>query len=105
MSVQTVKGGVILAKKKKVIKNKNGNLTNLELVTMIHNGTLDEYMRKFKVTKSKCPPNSLIAITQTCFYCLECQRHCISQVKEFKGYYKIRNEKFMKADLEEEPNE
>ena len=86
---------------KKIRKNGNGHLTEVEFVKMIHKGTLDSYMRKFRLVDEKCPPYILISSDQTCTYCESCHRHCASEVKEYKNYYKIGKKKFLKEELDE----
>lgn len=89
---------------KKIRTNPNGNLTIKELVIMIHNGSIDNYMRKHSLVKDgdKCPPYKLIASDQQCYYCVSCFRHCISQIKEYKNHYQVGKEKFIKEDLDKE---
>ena len=68
---------------------------------MIHNDTLDGYMRKFRIIDNKCPPFSLISIGQQCCYCVDCFNYCAKEVKEYQKYYKVGRKKFMKEDLDD----
>lgn len=86
---------------KKIRTNPNGNLAIEELVEMVHDGSITEYMKNFKLTTDKCPPYKLINSTQVCTYCTQCQFYCIDQVKECKNHYKVGKVKFMKEDLDE----
>ena len=86
---------------KKVYKNKNGNMSTSDFISLIHNEKLDDYMRKFRTTDDKCPPMELIKSNQQCFFCIDCFKHCTNQVKEYKDYYKIKNKKYTKGELDE----
>ena len=94
-----IKGEDILTKK--IRNNPNGNLTELELLQMLHNGTLDNYMRKHNLVRDSCPPYKLIANDQQCCYCVSCFNHCISQIKENKDHYKIGKVIYKKEELDE----
>lgn len=90
---------------KKIYRNKNGCLSVFDFIKLIHNGKLDEYMRKFSTLKDPCPPYSLIDDSISCFYCVSCTRQSESRVKEYKNHYTAGKEKFLKSELEEELND
>ena len=80
----------------------NGYYTNEEwLKLVIDEEKFDEYKRKFNTKKggSKCPPVTLTD-DGACYYCQNCFDNCAEYVKEYKKHYMIRNEKFLKVDLE-----
>lgn len=89
-----------MANEKQIYNNKNGNMTIEEWVKLIHSGEIDSWMRKHKTSTMPCPPEKLISNDVSCFYCCDCQRHCISQVKEYKTYYQVKGKKYMKEDLD-----
>lgn len=90
-----------MAKDKKLFKNKNGNMTEIEWIRLIKDEkAFDTYMRKFNTTKSQCPPADMLS-EGACFYCVECQTDCAKQVKEYKNHYSISNIKFPKGDVDE----
>lgn len=91
-----------MSDKRKYLNNKNGNFSIEEFVRLIHNGKIDDYMRRFKSSEHKCPPKELITSESMCFYCVQCMRDCISQVKENKDSYTVKKVKYMKADLNNE---
>lgn len=80
--------------------NKNGNMSIKKWVALIHNGEINSWMSHHKVSEDVCPPKSLISTDVFCYYCVSCQKHCISQVKEFKNHYQVGKVKFMKEDLD-----
>lgn len=68
---------------------------------MIDNGTIDDFMRKHKLTIDKCPPYSLISSDTQCTYCVNCMKYCISQVKATKNGYKIGKHEYKKEEFDE----
>lgn len=80
---------------------KNGYLEIEEFVRLIHTEELDPYMRKFRVTKHKCPPQELKSNGIHCYYCLDCFNHCISKVKKYKEHYKVGGKKYPKEGFDE----
>ena len=85
---------------KKIYKNKHGNLSIEEWIALIHSGEIDTWMRNHNVDKMPCPPENFIASDVFCFYCVACQKQCLSQVKEYKTYYQAKGKKYMKDDLD-----
>lgn len=84
---------------KKVYVNKNGNMEVEDFVELIHKGKLDIYMRKFRVSDDQCPPMKLISNDVVCFYCKSCHDQCKAKVKEYKTYYQVGRDKFMKVEF------
>lgn len=84
---------------KKIYENKNGHLSISEFLKLIHNNQLEDYRRKFRVSTYKCPPYELINKNQVCFYCQSCFNECVSQIKELKDCYKVKNKKYPKEEL------
>jgi len=82
------------------MKNRNGNMSMDEFLKLIHTNQTDNYMRKFSTLRDKCPPKELIDKDTICFYCCDDWRNCLSQVKESKDHYKVKNKKYMKDDLD-----
>ena len=85
---------------KKIYKNKNGNMSTKDFISLIHNDKLDGYMRKFTTLKDKCPPYELIDDSISCFYCVPCARHCESRVKIYKNHYSVGKVKFEKSEFD-----
>lgn len=99
--MNVIKGDGILTKK--IRTNPNGNLTELELLKLVHSGDIDNYLRNHKLASGggKCPPYNLISNNQQCCYCTQCFRYCIDQIKIYKDHYKIGKEKFTKEELDD----
>lgn len=64
--------------KKKIYKNKHGNLSVEEWILLIHSGEIGTWIRNRKVNKMPCPPENLISNNVVCFYCVVCQKQCLS---------------------------
>lgn len=63
--------------------NKNGTLTIKEMIEIKKQGKVKEYIKNFKVTRDKCPPNHLrhLGEMKQCFYCVDCLYAAFKQVK------------------------
>lgn len=87
--------------KKNYFNNKIGFLEVEEFIKMIHDNSIDKYIRAFNPIRMKCPPKRLVsAKASPCFYCTQCQQECIERVKEYKKYYKVGKMKYQKEDLD-----
>lgn len=86
--------------KNETFVNKNGNMNIEKFIYLIYTNQLDEYIRYSKLETHQCPPRELISSKVQCFYCINDWEHCISQVKEYKTYYKVKNKKYIKKDLD-----
>lgn len=86
---------------KKIYQNKHGCMDLKSFIYLMHTGEIDTYMRKFSTLKDPCPPYELIDDSIRCFFCVDCQRQCISRVKEYKNYYKVGRTKIDKTELGE----
>lgn len=84
-----------------LFKNKNGEMSVEEFVKLIHTGEIDTWMRYHKLTTHKCPPEKLLrGRPETCFRCVSCQKYATSKVKEYKNYYQVGKERFLKEELD-----
>ena len=72
-------------------KNSNGNFTLHEFIKMKMNNQIEDYMRNFKITESKCPPKELCE--GDCFRCMSCFKHADKLIVIQKRNVKIRNKK------------
>jgi len=81
-------------------ERKNGHMSENEFLKLIHTGKLDEYMRRFQVTKDKCPPHNMRDSNIMCYYCLDCFNYCTDQIKETKKEYIINKVKYKKEDFD-----
>ena len=75
----------------KGFNNVNGNFTVHEFVRMKMNNEIEDYMRNFKITESKCPPKELCE--SDCFRCVSCFRYANKLVEIQKRNVKIRGKK------------
>ena len=79
-----------------------GFMDIIDFLKLIHNNELEQYIRDFRTHTHLCSPKEIMNKKQQCFYCLDCFRYAQSQVKEYKDYYKVKNKKYYKKDLEKE---
>ena len=64
-------------------KNPNRNMSLGEFVLLGDKDSLIDYLRKFKVSESKCPPTGLLcAVSNQCYYCIECFKLCFDRCCE-----------------------
>lgn len=62
--------------------NPNGNLTKEEMIKLIKENKVEKYVRKFQVTKNKCPNKKLLNPNIQCFHCLDCFKYAFNVLKE-----------------------
>ena len=80
----------------------NGYYSNEDWIKLVTNkDEFDTYQRKFNMAKGsdKCPPVDLTD-DGMCYRCVECQNESAKYVKEYKKHYMIKNQKYLKVDLE-----
>lgn len=84
--------------KNRFYNNPNGLLTTKEIVRLKYEGKEQEWMRNFRVTDNKCPPDELRQ--GNCFYCIKCWIEAFKQIDIGKRQIKIRGRKYKLKDFD-----
>lgn len=81
----------------------NGYYSNEDWIRLVTDKEkFDTFKRKFSTAKGKdkCPPVDLTEVGM-CYRCQQCIDGSAEYVKEYKKHYMVKNQKYMKKDLEE----
>lgn len=84
--------------KRSSYNNPNGEMSIEEMIRIKNNSELEQFMQNFRVTKNKCPNNTLKPKKVKCFRCIECFMGAFDSIKEYKNYYKIGKIKYPKEE-------
>lgn len=87
-------------KKSNDYNNPNGEISIDEMIKIKNENNIEEFLKNFDVCSNPCPNKKLRPINGKCFYCIDCIQKAFDNIKEYKNYYKINNNKYSKL-LEE----
>jgi len=87
-----------------IYKNSNGEMSIEDMIKLKHKGEdeVNKFLKGFRVTEHPCPNNKLRPRNVKCFHCIaNCWIPALDEIKEYKNYYKVKNKKYMKEELNE----